>query len=410
MTDVRINWPYDRSTVLCTADSILHGNEAVESVTLHVFSSSGKSDEWTEAFQTVRSLPSLKRLQVCSATGYPNLWLPVSTQTETLRACATTLEGLTLHGVGFATREHEQDFAALQRTCQDMQRLRSCSVTDLYFHTKQPQQNQQDQQQQVSWMQCSRFCQALASLPVVVRMQMSAIQVRYSRPALTLSALHALLSCPKQLQTLSLQHFTVWGGGSALACAAALRGNATLRTLCFRHAVFAGEDSVLAGIAGNSALHGLSLRHCMLHLTESAALARGLRKNATLQSLSLRGARLGVDCPTHLCNLQECIHSLRQHPALTALDVRCGGNTVDAVRNAVERVLAQNRVLTEVRLSEPSAAVEHALGLNRAKFWELSQECSDATDWMRALSVATDNHSCLYHMLRENPLLFQQQQ
>lgn len=399
ITDVHINWPYHMGTT-----KVLQGNAAVESVTLNVFC---KDDGWkTEVLSSIQSLPNLRRLTIHSAMGHPSLWLPVSTLTETLKASSNSLEQLSLHGVGFISDNASTDFIQLTQQCRASQKLSSVSVTDLYFGHHRPRARDGQQQQQMSWMQCSRFCDALAALPAIAQMHLSAIQIRYSRPALTLTALHALLAHPR-LRKLSLQHFTIWGGGSALHCALALRCNKTLTHLYLQQIVFASDDSILQGIADNLALQHLVVQHCMLHLHEAEALSKALSQNANLKSLNLCGARLGVDCPTHKANLRSCIAAVAEHVSLQTLDVRCCGNSVKTVEATLQDLLQRNKVLTEVHMNQTNAVVEHHLGLNRAKFWQLQQ--ANVADWMTALNVTKDNQSCLFSMLRENPVLFGEQ-
>jgi len=396
--EVHVNWPYHMGTT-----KVLQGNMAVESVTLNVFC---KDDGWKkQVVASIQTLPNLRRLTIHSAMGHPSLWLPVSTLTETLKASSNKLEQLSLHGVGFISDDASTDFIDLTHQCRVMWKLTSVSVTDVYFGHHRPLDGQQ-QQQQLSWRQCSRFCDALAALPAVTEIQLSAIQIRYSRPALTLTTLHALLAHPR-LRKLSLQHFTIWGGGSALHCAMALRWNKTLTHLHLQQTVFASDDSVLQGIAGNTTLTHLVLQHCMLHLHEAEALSKALKQNANLESLGLCGVRLGVDCPTHKANLRSCIAAVAEHVKLQTLDVRCCGNSVNTVEAALEDLLRQNKILTEVHMNQTNAVVEHHLGLNRAKFWELQQ--ANVADWMTAFNVTKDNQSCLFFMLRENPVLFGEQ-
>jgi len=457
-TDINLNWPYDKGM-----SQVLQGNESVHSVTLNLFASSHRQQKEDQddhednsckrtrtnddALKAIQTLPNLQRLHVHSATGQANAWLSVQCLTQTLQACPNVQE-VTLHGIGFvvapavttvttndhphanedtgridAGRNDNDDWDELTTQCRTLAHLRTVSVTDMYFerhlHQQPPQQH--------SWLQCSRFCQALARLPHLQNLQLSAIPIGFSRPALTLSALRELWE-HTQLRTLSLQHFTLWGGDCrARHCAAALRTNQSLRQLHFCRTVFASDDSVLAGLDANTTLQQISLSHCMLHPTESAGLARALRTNTQLQQLALHGTRLGVDGTSHQLYGRACLVALIPHPALRSLDVRwcCGSHSDDHNNNqvaasvqdqhAIERLVTRNRILTEVRwcheenaslnTSSTIAIVAHALGLNRAQFWQLSQSGSSPAQWVQALAVATDQPSCLLDILRENPLL-----
>ena len=151
----------------------------------------------------------------------------------------------------------------------------------------------------------------------------------------------------------------------------------------------------------------------------------GCAPTRQLQQLALRGTRLGVDGPSHQHYWRACLWALTPHPALRSLDVRwCSGSDDNNINNqvatsqdkhAIERLVTRNRILTEVRWcheedesqnnTSTNAIVAHALGLNRAQFWQLSQTGSSPTQWVQALAVATDQPSCLLDILRENPLL-----
>ena len=144
----------------------------------------------------------------------------------------------------------------------------------------------------------------------------------------------------------------------------------------------------------------------MLHVPEADALIGSLRQNSHLRTLNMRGARLGVDCPTHKANLTSCIAAVAAHESLQALDVRCCSNSVEIVDEAVQELVKHNRVLTDIEMNHNNVTVEYHLGLNRAKFWQLKQD--RVAEWMTAFDVTKHNHSCLFTMLRENPVLFQE--
>lgn len=151
----------------------------------------------------------------------------------------------------------------------------------------------------------------------------------------------------------------------------------------------------LQGNADDRALEHLSLQHCMLHLQEAGALQDSLRHNSHLRMLNLRGARLGVDSPSHNANLKSCIAAVAAHESC--------GDAVEIVRQTAEelQVMKRNRVLIDIEMTHNNAMAEHRLGLNRAKFWQLKQD--RIAEWMTALELTKNNHSCLFTMLRETP-------
>jgi hypothetical protein len=178
---------------------------------------------------------------------------------------------------------------------------------------------------------------------------------------------------------------TIWGGGSAVQCANALRNNKSLRSVQLSHIVFAGDESILAGLDQNTSIRHLVLTGCMLHL-EAKALAQALRQNQTVQTLLLNHARFGVDERIHTNNLCRVVRSIRHHPTLHTLQLQgtvpitmmvSGGAYLPSLDNnnnnhhpptacyqAILDMLQSNRLITELVLDSDHHHHRHKLNPN----------------------------------------------
>jgi hypothetical protein len=325
-----------------------------------------------------------------------------------LRAFTTLLprlHTLKLSGIGFVSdaedplpnHHPDSDFVLLEEACAAASALHAVEIHETYFLY-------QPTAMESSWMQCSRFIASFSKLPNLQTFIVTA-STTFSRPALTLHALHSILSpssttiattshrpssaeeeemhhsstCSNRngsvLQTLHFENMTIWGGGSAVQCANAFRNNTSLQTVQLSHIVFAGDESILAGLDQNTSIQNLILTGSMLHL-EAKALAKAVRQNQHLRSLVLKDARFGVDERIHTHNLCRVIRSIQYHPTLHTIHLQgtfpimmgpggCVGGgfylTSDnhqACYQAILDMLQNNRIVTEL-LVEPDHNHNH---------------------------------------------------
>jgi hypothetical protein len=276
---------------------------------------------------------------------------------------------------------------------------------------------------------------------------------------LTLSALLSVLSHDR-LQRLSAHHFNLWGGGSALFCAEAIRRNTSLKELALTACVFAaaehrsvGDDekdtsSLLSGLDSNRSIEHLDLTASMLPL-EVAGLSTALMENKSLKSLILAKTRMSFDPILHAGRLCRIFKSISGHPCIRELNlidtiytqflVQKGDENVcdssmaglRAFFHAVRDLVSENLSIAKVNFdplvvqhlieSEVCPTCAAALcqigiltGLNRAQYWDLTPETSSLQQWVDALARIADGNdessenvltSTIYQIVSSNPLV-----
>jgi len=372
--------------------------------------------QWIPILRAVAKIDTLQDLSVSAfydRTGKHTLRL---TAVSALLRQASNLQKLTLDAVGFLDDDDSKCFGVLQDVCRQHESLQHLQITNYYFSQfRLPDW----------WSQSTRLMQAITALPTVTTLKLSSAAPMCRRPNLTLECLNSLFSLPT-LTSLSLQDLVLWGSGSGSVTAASLRQNSKLEALELHSCILAGDESILAGLGGNTTLHTLDMTDSDLSM-EAVAMAEALLTNKTLQSCNISKARLGGEEETHHANLSRIVRALEKHPALTVLDIQGmhsyiyqdGLRPLTFIRSALDsiiQVLQNNRVLVDICMDEAlnegifasqRSDVNYFLGLNRSGYWELSQATSEPTEWTDSLATVRDEVGCLFRLLRVNPLLCQ---
>ncbi|GAX19634.1 hypothetical protein FisN_19Hh214 [Fistulifera solaris] len=366
-----------------------------------------------------------------------------------------SLNKLHLHGVGLSLEQdhggHKEvrPFEKLKKAAEHQCNIVAIDLEEIYF----VQQNRAD-----SWLFYSQLVQAISACPNLTSLSISSTTAYFSRPILTLSALLSVLSNDR-LQRLSAHHFNLWGAGSALYCAQAIRRNTSLKELALTACVFAaaehrsmGDDekdtsSLLSGLDSNQSVQRLDLTSSMLPL-EVSGLSTALLKNKSLKSLILTKTRMAFDPISHGGRLCRILKALSGHPCIRELSLI---DTVDthfliynddenvcdssmaglrAFFHAVRDLVSKNLSISKVHFDP--VVVEHLLenevcttcaaalcqigistGLNRAQYWDLAPETSLSQQWVEALARVADSDgesdhvltSTIYQIVSSNPLV-----
>ena len=100
--------------------------------------------------------------------------------------------------------------------------------------------------------------------------------------------------------------------------------------------------------------------------------------------------------------LQTVIDTLKENHVLThvhLIDDKRSGYGDGTVRTAAATKTGNICCMSRVQ------QMDYYVGLNRCRYWDLSQAESTATAWIQAMTRVADNVSCLYRLVRDNPLL-----
>jgi hypothetical protein len=213
-------------------------------------------------------------------------------------------------------------------------------------------------------------------------------------------------------------------------CAQALRNNTTLQVLHLNACALTGTRNAcfLGGLDHNASL-------CELDLTESVlvhatVLTQALQTNTALQILALSYCRLGRHEQAHLETIHTLVQThLRHHPRLHTLSLVGlfqyfrfdGSRPTDAYTRMIQAAVelledSHNKcVLHTLHVDEPEDpasvhvhwnALYYRLGLNRARIQSLTADATPPHEWLDAIACVTHNLSCVYHVVRQHPLLF----
>jgi hypothetical protein len=377
-----------------------------------------RSPHAAETILAVSQIPNLQSLKVSSifdCSGDFGLSLPTLTQAL---GQARRLEALSLDWIGILgdadNNTLREQHTALERTLESHPRLCEIVLTNFYF----PSQTSPN-----DWIQADRFVRVILALPNLTTLRMDAVTRFYGRPLLTSTTIKLLFShdC---LQTILLKNICVWSTRCDPQVSKALRRNERLLELSLTSCYLASHGSVLAGLDENRSVRDLDVSDSSL-LLEALSLGRALGMNRGLQKLTLCRSRLDVNPATHHDYALALLQALANHPTVkqfrmsnlydcTLLAERPSFQSVEEVLQTALRVLESNHVLQELCLDgmcqdEPfwalSEAIRLRLGLNKAGFWGLSQTTSKASEWADALGAVRYDVGCLYHVLRDNPLL-----
>lgn len=390
---------------------------------------SDSSLTWKSLLHSVKAaFPSLTSLSLtCFFDITGKHTLRISELAETFQHCPK-LKEVQLHGVGLsmepdhAVWNESRPFESLKRAMEHHRNVVSVELDEIYF----VQQNRPD-----SWLFYSQLAQAISSSPTLSSLCISSTNVYFSRPILTLSALQSLLS-HSRLERLVVHHFNLWGAGSALYCAEAIRRNTRLAELALTACVFAvtenrtmGDDSkesssLLSGLDTNRSIQHIDLTASMLPL-EVAGLSAALLENRSLVSLTLAKTRMAFDPVLHGGRLCRILKSIASHPCLRelnlidAIDIQfltlksnettCDSSMIGlraffhAVRDLVvanpniskvrfDPVVVRHLLETNVCVACATAIVQIGIstGLNRAQYWDLTPETSSSQQWVDAFA------------------------
>ncbi|GAX09745.1 hypothetical protein FisN_19Lh214 [Fistulifera solaris] len=381
--------------------------------------------------------------------------LTISELADMFQHCPN-LTKLHLHGVGLSmepdhgSRKETRPFEKLKKAAEHHCTIVAIDLDEIYF----VQQNRAD-----SWLFYSQLVQAVSASPNLSSLSISSTTAYFSRPILTLSALLSMLSHDR-LQRLSAHHFNLWGAGSALYCAEAIRRNTSLKDLALTACVFAaaehhrmGDDekdtsSLLSGLDSNRSIERLDLTASMLPL-EVSGLSAAFLKNESLKFLILAKTRMAFDPILHGARLCRMLKSISGHPCIRELNLVDTVDTQFLIHNgdenvcdssmeglrvffhAVRDLVSEN--LSVAKVSFDPVVVEYLLeskacttcaaaicqigistGLNRAQYWDLAPETSSLQQWVDALARISDGNdessedvltSTIYQIVSSNPLV-----
>lgn len=370
--------------------------------------------DWKSVLTAVfAACPNLRQLTVsCFFDCSGKSGLSIATLTWML-AQGPQLESLTLDSVGLYSGNVQSDFFELETVCRQHASLHKLEFHNTFFV---PVQRTTE-----SWLKCTQLLQACRQLPALRQLTLAATHRFFSRPHWTVQGLQDLLEHCPQLQSLTLENVVVWGAGSGAAVAKALRQHEHLEALALRSCILAADAPLLAGLDHNNSMTNLDLHDSDLSL-EVAGLVTALEQNATLESCNLSRTRLGGDEKTHHVQLCRLMTALQSHPTLVELHVRDQHSYqyddgtlptpyIGQALQALVRALQQNRVLQHIHLDDSVCQttghddVQFYLGLNRCGYHDLSQAESGYHEWTDSMAVVTQQVACLFHLLRDNPLL-----
>ena len=429
-------------------------NHQVTSVGIELRTNTDKTDTTTLSWQSIlqslyTAFPSLTRLSLtCFFDSTGKHAVRISALAETLQQCPN-LQELQLHGVGFLMEQpnvhnNRDPFESLKQEMKQHRHIVSIKLDEIYF----VQQNRPD-----SWLYYSQLVLALSASPTLSNLSLSSTTEYFSRPILTLSALQSLLS-HDQLKRLSVHHFNLWGAGSALACAQAIRCNTTLTNLALTACVFAAAEgdndyasSLLSGLDKNRSIQHLDLTASMLAL-EVAGLSTALLENQSLESFTLTRTRMAFDPVLHGGRLCRILKSIASHPCLKELHLMdakdipfskhnngseepvCDASLAGlrAFLHVVRDVVSENSTIQKIVMLHPLVAerlirvclncstalrqIGISTGLNRAQYWDLTLETSSSQQWVEAVARIANNDgeesvltSTIFQIVSSNPLI-----
>ena len=391
--------------------------------------------------------------------------MPISTLTYLMETCPN-LQTLTLHTVGFQITSDVAQWDLLQSAFQSHAHLQAVSMMDIYFcaqpqpsrcqHYQHPVERERPQTTSIAWLQCSHMVTAIAHCRMVRQVQVAPTTRFFTRPIVTLASLSELLR-HSSLRKLSVANVVLYGSDNIKRAALCLQHNTRLQHLTFQNVVFAGSQdngSLLQGLQGNTSLRTLILQSSRLPLWEAEGFITALqqqsnlttlsnvnnhhystqhdkdttkgRSNTGIQRLVLTQTGWGVNEQDHYTSVCQILAALPHH--LIGLEWNDLLNNV-SVEPWVQRILNlltghvnTNRSMTHLCIDDDARnktttrtsplhvwsqyeKLHFAVDLNRSGYWNLSQASSLPMEWLQAMLKVHDNESCVFFLLRDNPLL-----